>query len=171
MQLLISDANILIDLEEGDLLDVSFRLPYQFSVPDILFAEELEAQHAHLVTLGLGVRGLSSEAMRDAAELIRRSRGASRNDCFALALARQEKCPLLTGDRDLRALAEAERIPRDSATGSRLIRPVIPAAFGHRFHGHSAGAVGAKRRRWGIVTRRGLSASTGGPGACTWIRP
>jgi hypothetical protein len=38
MQLLISDANILIDLEEGGLLEVFFRLPYQFSVPDILFA-------------------------------------------------------------------------------------------------------------------------------------
>ena len=46
------------------------------------------------------------------------------------------------------------RIPRDSATSSRPIQPVIPALFGHRFHGDSAGAVGAKRRRVGIVTRR-----------------
>lgn len=42
MQLLISDANILIDLEEGEILDIFFQLPYQFSVPDILFFEELE---------------------------------------------------------------------------------------------------------------------------------
>lgn len=63
------------------------------------------------------------------------------------------------------------RIPRDSATGSGTIRPPLPAALGHPFHGHSAGAVGAKRRRWGIVTRRGLAASTGGPGACAWTRP
>lgn len=53
MQLLISDANILIDLEEGELLGLLFQLPYQFSVPDILFAEELEAQHAHLPGMGL----------------------------------------------------------------------------------------------------------------------
>jgi hypothetical protein len=82
MQLLISDANILIDLEEGGLLEVFFRLPYQFSVPDILFAEELEDQHAHLVTMGLGVISLGGEAMRDAAELIQRSKGPSRNDCL-----------------------------------------------------------------------------------------
>lgn len=37
MQLLISDANILIDLEEGELLNELFQLPYQFKVPDILF--------------------------------------------------------------------------------------------------------------------------------------
>lgn len=47
MQLLISDANILIDLEEGELLNELFQLPYQFKVPDILFFEELEDQHAH----------------------------------------------------------------------------------------------------------------------------
>lgn len=60
MQLLISDANILIDLEEGDLFDVLFQLPYRFCVPDILFAEELEAQHSHLVEMGLALRELDS---------------------------------------------------------------------------------------------------------------
>ncbi|WP_223811888.1 PIN domain-containing protein [Pseudomonas oryziphila] len=53
MQLLISDANILIDLEEGELLAQLFTLPYQFTVPDILYFDELEAQHAHLLRLGL----------------------------------------------------------------------------------------------------------------------
>ncbi|EGV19452.1 ISAzo13 family transposase, partial [Thiocapsa marina] len=37
------------------------------------------------------------------------------------------------------------RIPRHSATCSTNIRPAIPPAFGHPFHDHSAGAVGAKR--------------------------
>lgn len=129
MQLLISDANILIDLEEGGLLEVFFRLPYQFSVPDILFAEELEDQHAHLVTMGLGVISLGGEAMRDAAELIQRSKGPSRNDCFALALARQEKCPLLTGDRDLRALAKAEAVEVNGTlwvVEELLLKEIIP---------------------------------------------
>lgn len=129
MQLLISDANILIDLEEGGLLEVFFRLPYQFSVPDILFAEELEGQHAHLVAMGLGVASLDSEAMRDAAELIQRSKGPSRNDCFALALARQEQCPLLTGDRDLRALAKAELVEVNGTlwvVEQLLLHEVIP---------------------------------------------
>ena len=45
MRLLIIDANILIDLEEGQLLEQFFQLPYNFRVPDILFSDELEAQH------------------------------------------------------------------------------------------------------------------------------
>lgn len=53
MQLLISDANILIDLGEGQLLTQFFQLPYEFRVLDILFYEELEAQHGHLLDLGL----------------------------------------------------------------------------------------------------------------------
>ena len=53
MQLLISDANILIDLEEGELLAQLFALPYRFTVPDILYFDELEAQHAHCWACGL----------------------------------------------------------------------------------------------------------------------
>lgn len=69
MQLLISDANILIDLEEGELLNELFQFPYQFSVPDILFSEELEAQHAHLLAMGLILGELNSGSMAYALEL------------------------------------------------------------------------------------------------------
>ncbi|MDX5327861.1 MAG: PIN domain-containing protein [Marinobacter sp.] len=110
MQLLISDANILIDLEEGGLLKQLFGLPYEFQVPDILFYEELEDQHGYLVELGLGLGELDEEGMRSAFEYTRKYNGPSRNDCFALALARQERCPLLTGDKALRKAAEKEAI-------------------------------------------------------------
>ena len=110
MQLLISDANILIDLEEGDLLEQLFQLPYQFKVPDILFEEELRADHAHLETLGLQTGSLTAETMLDALELAQRYSDPSRNDCFAFALARQEQCPLLTGDKALRKAAELESV-------------------------------------------------------------
>ena len=44
MRLLISDANILIDMEVGGLTAAMFRLDgYRFAVPDVLFAEELAA--------------------------------------------------------------------------------------------------------------------------------
>lgn len=111
MQLLVSDANILIDLEEGDLLTTFFELPYEFTIPDILFFEELEEQHAHLIDMGLTTKELSGSSMSYVFTLIERARGPSRNDCFALALAKQENCPLLSGDRDLRQLAEEEFIP------------------------------------------------------------
>jgi len=110
MQLLISDANILIDLEEGFLVEQLFKLPYEFCIPDILFEEELEEHHRHLIEKGLELRVLRSETMRYAMELIRRYTKASRNDCFALAQATQENCPLLTGDRDLRNAAESESV-------------------------------------------------------------
>ena len=110
MQLLISDANILIDLEEGKLIELMFRLPYQFKIPDILFEEELESEHEYLLELGLKLGVLTSETMVYAMELVPKYAGASRNDCFALALAAQEQCTLLTGDKALRQAAEAEAV-------------------------------------------------------------
>ena len=84
MQLLISDANILIDLEEGQLIDLMFQLPYQFTIPDILFAEELEDEHNHLLEIGLTLSELTGETMTYAMELIPRYNRASR---MALACA------------------------------------------------------------------------------------
>jgi hypothetical protein len=40
--LLISDANILMDIEVGDLVAPMFSLGYQFVVPDALYYEGLE---------------------------------------------------------------------------------------------------------------------------------
>lgn len=53
MLLLISDANILMDVEVGDLVAPMFSLGYQFAVPDVLYFDELEEQHAHLLDMGL----------------------------------------------------------------------------------------------------------------------
>ena len=107
-QLLISDANILIDMEEGGLLEAMFQLPFDFATPDILFFEELEEEHAHLPDLGLALKEVSSESMMYAMQLTGTYTQASSNDCFALALAKQEQCPLLTGDMALRKAAEKE---------------------------------------------------------------
>lgn len=110
MLLLISDANILIDMEEGELLEQLFKLPYEFHIPDILFFEELEERHSHLLARGLVLAELESETMLHALELTARYTKASRNDCFALALAAQRQCPLLTGDQALRNAAENEAV-------------------------------------------------------------
>lgn len=110
MQVLISDANILIDMEVGALLDRMFQLPYQFKTPDVLFEEELKASHPHLLTLGLQLGELNSESMNTVFELNEKYGGPSIHDCFALALAKQEKCPLLTGDQALRNAANKEAV-------------------------------------------------------------
>lgn len=110
MQVLISDANILIDLEEGLLLDQIFALPFVFKIPDVLFVEELSEQHGHLLELGLQLGELREEFMQEVFQLTQTYSKPSRNDCFALALAKQENCPLVTGDRNLRRAAEAEEV-------------------------------------------------------------
>ena len=110
MLLLISDANILMDVEIGDLVAPMFSLGYQFAVPDILYYEELEEQHAHLLDMGLLARSLSAESVARVQTLSQIYTRPGRNDLFALALAEVEQCPLLTGDAALRQAAVAEKI-------------------------------------------------------------
>jgi len=110
MQVLISDANVLIDMEAGQLLEPMFRLPFQFKVSDLLYHDELSHQHAHLPELGLSLAELTSEGMQDAFRMTQTYAGPSRYDCFSLALAKQERCPLLTGDGDLRRAAAQEAV-------------------------------------------------------------
>jgi len=110
MQVLISDANVLIDMETGGLLELMFRLPFQFKVSDLLYADELSQQHSHLLSLGLVQAELAPEGMLDAMRMVQAYAGPSRYDCFSLALAKQESCPLLTGDADLRKAAAEEDV-------------------------------------------------------------
>lgn len=110
MQLLISDANILIDMEEGGLLDLMFSLPYQFKVPDVVLDEELEEMADRLRGLNVQVGELDGNWMRHAVELGDKHKKVSRYDCIGLALAKQERCPLLTGDLALRAAASQEAV-------------------------------------------------------------
>jgi hypothetical protein len=41
MRVLVSDTSVLIDLERGSRLEVIFSLPYEFTVPDVLYRREL----------------------------------------------------------------------------------------------------------------------------------
>lgn len=111
-KLIISDANVLIDMEVGHLVEAMFRLPFQFAVPDALFRDELSPRHAHLLDLGLSALELNSAGVARAVELIQRYSHlrTSRYDLFAAALAVQEKCSLLTGDADLRLVCDQEGI-------------------------------------------------------------
>ena len=111
MLLLISDANILIDLEAGELLDLLFQLPMMFAMPDVLYWEEIEPGTPGLVERGLRIMELTGEYVQFAAGLpAKHGNVPSRNDYLALALAKQEACPLLTGDRALQIAARAEEV-------------------------------------------------------------
>ena len=110
MLLLISDANILIDIEDGHLTSVVFHLPYEIVVPDILFELELRERHSHLLQAGLKVKSLTPTSVKKTESLTAQYPRPSIMDHSALALAIQEQCPLLTGDKDLRMAAKKEGI-------------------------------------------------------------
>lgn len=110
MQLLISDSNVLIDLIVVNQIENMFKLPYSFIVPDILYDQELKRDHNNLLAIGLGVKALSSESIIYSMELMSKYEKPGRNDLFALSLAKQESCPLITGDQDLRTAAEKEAV-------------------------------------------------------------
>ena len=110
MLILISDANILIDIEDGNLTPVVFRLPYEIAVPDILFELELRERHSHLLEAGLKVKSLSADSVKKTESLTAQYPRPSMMDHSALALAIQEQCPLLTGDKDLRTAAKNEGV-------------------------------------------------------------
>lgn len=110
MTLLISDANVLIDIEIAGLIREMFQLPETFAVPDILFLEELVEHHPELPGYGLQIMQLAAEVVEEANRLRERYIHPSMNDLFALALAKHEQCPLLSGDRWLRNTATLEQV-------------------------------------------------------------
>jgi len=109
--LLVSDANVLIDVKAGDLLAPMFSLNYEFGVPDILFQYELRERHADFLSMGLQTIALSELVVAVADSYAEKHTKPSRMDVFALALAKDRQCPLLTGDAALRKAAEIEQVP------------------------------------------------------------
>lgn len=105
---LVSDANIFIDFDVAGLIAQLFRLPHEIVVPDVLFEQELASRHPHLLDLGLQVRSLTGPQVSETYHFQSKYREPSVNDLFALTLAKSLGCPLVTGDRRLRAAAEAE---------------------------------------------------------------
>ena len=110
MTLLISDANILIDLQDGGLITQLFQIQRRIGTPDLLFESELRHQHEDLLQLGLELVPLNAGSVQQIVELAARYRKPSRMDLAALVAAKQEKCDLLTGDRSLRLAAVAEGV-------------------------------------------------------------
>ena len=110
MQLLINDANILIDIEIAGLTKIVFRLPFTFCTPDLLFYDELGDDYSHLIEHGLRLLELTPRSIQFTLELEHTYKQPSRYDCLALSLAVQEQCPLLTGDRALRKAAEQTNV-------------------------------------------------------------
>ena len=98
MQLVVTDTNIIIDLDAGGLLEDIFCLPnVEFCVPDVLYVEELADAYGILPGLGLKVLPQPPEAVGYVEQLRSRFKRQSSNDLFALALARTLNARCLPG--------------------------------------------------------------------------
>ncbi len=78
-------------------------------VTDIIFAE-IKEEHSHLLPLGLKVITLTADSVQNLESLVQNHPKPSFNDLSALALATQEDCVLLTGDKNLRDAAMKEDV-------------------------------------------------------------
>ena len=111
MNVMVADTSVLIDLERGGLLEQCFSLPYRFTVPDLLYRNELTSRRddpnfgESLRALGLSVEELDRNEVSSAILYRRERPRLSLPDAFALALAASRKWTLLTGDAALRAFA------------------------------------------------------------------
>ena len=111
MKILVSDTSVLIDLDRGALVESTFRLPFEFTVPDLLYERELrEHGGPEFVRMGLRVEELDGDEVALAFGYLRKRRALSLPDSFALALAKTNAWTLLSGDRELRELAEEEEV-------------------------------------------------------------
>jgi len=110
MAIIVSDANIFIDVDVAELTRHMFRLPDVFATPDILYHEELSERHPELPTLGLRIERLNPAAIADVDDMRGRYSTPSTNDLLALALAKANQWPLLTGDHNLRSVSEIEGV-------------------------------------------------------------
>ena len=106
-ELTVSDANVLIDIDAGGLAASMFSLQdFQFCIPDVLFEQELRQRHSHFEKLGLQLCCSSGSSVSEIFKLSQLHHKVSRMDLFALVLAQETKSILLTGDRELRSVAE-----------------------------------------------------------------
>ena len=111
MEVMVADTSVLIDLERGSFIEKCFGLPYRFTVPDLLYRNELAGREGgpglgkHLLALGLRVEELGSAEVSDALRYRQNRPALSLADSFALSLAANRDWTLLTGDRVMRAFA------------------------------------------------------------------
>ena len=114
MKILVSDSSILIEFSKRELLGKMFQLEFEFAVPDLLFHEELidlgSYSRRDLLGLGLRVESLDAEGVEVAIAYQSERPALSLVDSFALALASQRGWNLLTEDRSMRGVADANGI-------------------------------------------------------------
>ena len=110
------DANVWIDLSEGELLEEAFQLQSEtglsWMTPDLILAEEvLSVSASRLRELGVTERPLSGEELGRIPELSASYPRPSPKDLSLIVAAREEGGILVSGDGALRDAASSEGLP------------------------------------------------------------
>lgn len=109
--MLVMDANIWIDLDNGGLLDAAFDLPYNLATPDVVVDQELGDELGEGVCKrGVHVLATDENQQREWEELRSRYERPGDTDLYALLHARLMGTRLVTGDRHLREAAATEGV-------------------------------------------------------------
>ena len=114
MKILVHDANLLIDLFHGGLLEIWFAQGYEIHTTSLVLTELTDAEQKAAAN-GLVSRGvliISDTAANEwsAAEKLARTWGVSIPDASVALLARKMDAVLMTGDGTLRRKALAEKM-------------------------------------------------------------
>lgn len=106
MKVAVKDANILIDLVEGDLLGIWFRLGIETHVPDLVLAEITNPDQRRMVLAMVGAGNLRvgtfSPLQLSQAALYKQRYRISLADASAIVLAEFLDATLLSGDKLVR---------------------------------------------------------------------
>lgn len=114
MNIIVIDASAFIDLAKGFLIEEMFSLPYEFTIPDVMFESELldigNYDKRKLADGFLRVGNLDPKGVEIVMKLQSIYKYLSIYDCFALALAETIDAILLTGDKRLKQAASDRKV-------------------------------------------------------------
>jgi hypothetical protein len=114
MRIIVSDSSALIDLHKGGILELLFKLPFEFVIPDALIESELLSftkRELNHLRKQMTVAILDGQEVERAQAIVASAPALSLIDGFALVVAEKNSgCILLTGDKRMRLQAESSQI-------------------------------------------------------------
>ena len=109
VKVVVIDSSVLMDLALTVLIECTSQLPFNFVIPDTMFAQELtdlgDYNRDRLLGMGFTLGELSGDGVIAAQGYMAGNARLSLQDCFALAMAQEKEAILMTGDGLLRKIS------------------------------------------------------------------
>ncbi len=107
----ILDASVAIDLVNGNLIEAITRLPYKIGIPDVILDIELKTySEFHSEKYTYVKIEYAGHQIDQVIQLETQTKSVSTPDLFAFISATYYSCCLVTGDNNLRKLAESRGV-------------------------------------------------------------